>query len=127
MPGIRLYLSFEGRIGRATFWLWYFVPALLLAIAARVVDVQAEFTAATTLLAFLLLWPSLAVQAKRFHDCDMSSWWLLLHVIPGGTAAVLIVNGFFRGTNGANRFGEPPQQSNSTIERDGPQAARLSS
>jgi uncharacterized membrane protein YhaH (DUF805 family) len=52
-----------------------------------------------------MFWPSIAISAKRFHDSDMSGWWVLLNFVPGGTLIVFIMNGFFRGSGGANRFG----------------------
>ena len=58
---------------------------------------------------FMLLWPFLAVQAKRWHDRDLSAWWILIHFIPVvGPIAALIVNGFLRGTDGENRYGPDP-------------------
>ena len=57
----------------------------------------------------LLLWPSLAICAKRWHDVDKSAWWILIALVPvvGGLIA-LVFNGFIPGTPGPNRFGNPP-------------------
>jgi uncharacterized membrane protein YhaH (DUF805 family) len=56
-----------------------------------------------------LIWMSLAVSAKRWHDVDKSAWWILIGLVPfiGGLIA-LIFNGFIAGTPGPNRFGEGP-------------------
>jgi uncharacterized membrane protein YhaH (DUF805 family) len=56
-----------------------------------------------------LLWPSLAIAAKRWHDVDKSAWWILIALVPviGGIVA-LVFNGFIAGTPGTNRFGQPP-------------------
>jgi uncharacterized membrane protein YhaH (DUF805 family) len=57
----------------------------------------------------LLIWPSLAVSAKRWHDRDKSAWWILVGLIPIiGNIWILIENGFLRGTEGSNRFGDDP-------------------
>ena len=56
-----------------------------------------------------MIWMSLAVQAKRWHDVDKSAWWILIGLVPfvGGLIA-LVFNGFIAGTPGPNRFGEGP-------------------
>jgi len=61
------------------------------------------------LCALVLLWPSLAVQAKRWHDRDKSAWWVLINFVPLiGTIWSLVENGFLSGTPEANRFGPNP-------------------
>ncbi len=59
--------------------------------------------------------PGLAVTIRRFHDRDMSGWWVLgfavLGAIPvvGGIASIAqIVILALAGTKGPNRFGEDP-------------------
>jgi uncharacterized membrane protein YhaH (DUF805 family) len=54
----------------------------------------------------ILIWPALAIQAKRWHDVDKSAWWILIGLVPlvGGLVA-LVFNGFVAGTPAANRFG----------------------
>jgi len=123
----QLLFSFEGRIGRAPYW--YFVLAvtvLFCAVFAFVgvsmfsgmsVDPSGAPVAAgggaaamaMPVLSLLLLWPSLAVAAKRWHDVDKSAWWILINLVPfvGGLIA-LVFNGFIPGTPGTNRFGPPP-------------------
>lgn len=56
-----------------------------------------------------LIWPSLAIQAKRWHDQDRSAWWILIGLVPfvGGLIA-LVMCGFIQGTPGPNRFGAGP-------------------
>ena len=56
-----------------------------------------------------LIWMSLAVQAKRWHDQDKSAWWILIGFIPFvGGLITLIMCGFIAGTPGPNRFGDVP-------------------
>jgi uncharacterized membrane protein YhaH (DUF805 family) len=103
---------FTGRISRLQYWGFVAVitPAWLI---AAIVDSKNgyEFLRGpfAVCVIFLLLWPSLAVQAKRWHDRDMSAWWILIHFIPlVGPIGALIVNGFLRGTNGRNKYGPDP-------------------
>jgi uncharacterized membrane protein YhaH (DUF805 family) len=81
----QILFSFNGRIGRLTYWL---------AIVALIVAVQIltfapfllnnEETAVlmvgviSQLLWLLSLWPMLAVGSKRLHDRNKNGWWLLI-------------------------------------------------
>ena len=57
----------------------------------------------------VMIWPALAIQAKRWHDVDKSAWWILIGLVPVvGSLIALVFNGFIAGTPGANRFGPSP-------------------
>lgn len=124
----QLLFSFEGRIGRAPYWYFVLVVTVLFgalfALAgvslfsgfglAATADVAPSAGLAGLLLpiaCIALLWPSLAIAAKRWHDVDKSAWWILIGLVPivGGLIA-LVFNGFVAGTPGANRFGNPPEE-----------------
>jgi hypothetical protein len=61
------------------------------------------------LLGLVLFWSVIAIQVKRWHDRDKSGWWILINLVPIiGSIWALIDNGFLRGTEGMNRFGEDP-------------------
>jgi uncharacterized membrane protein YhaH (DUF805 family) len=53
--------------------------------------------------------PSLAVQVRRFHDMNMSGWWVLLNFIPYIGGLIVCVMFCFDGTPGPNRFGDDPK------------------
>lgn len=126
MSWTELLFSFRGRIGRAPYW--YFVLAVTVLFgalfayagvsmfsAASLGDADAMShgggVAATALpiAALLLLWPSLAICAKRWHDVDKSAWWILIALVPVlGALIALVFNGFIAGTPGTNRFGNQP-------------------
>jgi len=120
-----LLLSFEGRIGRAPYWYFTLAVVIVMGILMAVTGFSA-FSAANIaeggpppslgaggilfpLFCLLILWPALAIQAKRWHDVDKSGWWILISFVPfvGGLIA-LVFNGFIAGTPGPNRFGNPP-------------------
>ena len=125
MSWTQLLFSFEGRIGRAPYWYFVLAMCVLFGVAfvalgaalfgAASLDTQAPpagvgmATGLLPLLSLLLLWPSLAICAKRWHDVDKSAWWVLIALVPvvGGLVA-LVFNGFVAGTAGANRYGNPP-------------------
>jgi uncharacterized membrane protein YhaH (DUF805 family) len=94
----KILFSFEGRIGRRTYWL----ATLALIVAVQVLTfapflLESE-QAAVLMLALtsqfvwlLSLWPILAVGAKRLHDRNKNGWWLLVFwLLP----FALVVGGF---------------------------------
>jgi len=62
-----------------------------------------------------ILWPSLALHAKRWHDQDKSGWWQLIAAIPLiGWLIVMAMCGLIKGTSGTNNYGEDPLSSAKT-------------
>ena len=106
-----LFFSFEGRINRRKFWLgivilWAVVWILaLLAAAAN----SGFLWGLISVLSVLLIWPSLALSIKRWHDRNKSGWWILIGLIPIiGGIWVLVETGFLPGTIGPNEYGLDP-------------------
>jgi uncharacterized membrane protein YhaH (DUF805 family) len=123
----QLLLSFNGRISRYTYWMEYYIPVMLLYIVVLVIDVvifgtnistegeAAEYTLhveggpLSTILSLALIYPSLAVTTKRWHDRDKSGWWSLILLIPiAGGIWFFVELGCLPGTSGPNRFGADP-------------------
>ena len=77
-----LLFSFDGRIGRQTFWQWnicyYFFLLLVSGTITQMVPQWSAFVLPTFILVILV--PDLAVTAKRWHDRNKSCVWLLLNV-----------------------------------------------
>ena len=111
MSPLQVFFSLRGRIPRRTYWLYGVLALLGLGLYAKalldIARVRPEATDA--LINLLLLWPAIAISAKRWHDRDKSGWWVLIVLLPviGGLWA-LVDNGFLRGTPGPNRFGADP-------------------
>jgi len=114
-----LYFSFNGRIGRKQYWINY---VLLFSISITIIFAAITFAATATQnpmvamlnipVAIMALWGALAVSVKRFHDRDKKGWWVLISLVPVvGSLWLLIENGFLRGTDGPNRFGDEPLES----------------
>jgi len=105
-----LLISFEGRIGRKTYWMCFLAfigIALVLGIASAFLGKAAIIL--QLLLLIPMIWCGLAIQAKRWHDRDKSAWWILIGLLPIiGPIWALVENGFLRGTEGDNRFGADP-------------------
>ncbi len=121
-----LLFSFEGRIGRKS----YFLGALALVIAmiiyvalttfifsAIITRFNSEATIENSVIAMKILpwhifaYPSFALMVKRCHDLGKLGWWSLIAVVPiiGGLIAFIWFS-FFKGTVGENRFGADPLQ-----------------
>ncbi len=119
--GLRwLLLGLDGRIARRTWWLWGVAAplglGLYLTVVLRVMGLSAQATEVAVNL--LLLWPTLAVSVKRWHDRNNSGWWVLAALIPViGWLWVLIANGLLPGNAGANRFGDPPRATQAAAGR----------
>jgi uncharacterized membrane protein YhaH (DUF805 family) len=111
MPISQLLFSFKGRINRQSYWLFTLAMAAVILVPAFFYFGVGTETADTYVDAasLVLLWPVLAVQAKRWHDRDKSAWWVLINFIPViGFFWSIIENGFLPGTPGQNRFGTHP-------------------
>lgn len=102
--------SFEGRIGRQTLWLRYMLPVIIAAVIVGVIDGLIGLGGILVgVFQLAILWPSLAVYAKRWHDRDKSGWWTLISLVPVvGGIWMLVECGFLKGSDGANRFGNDP-------------------
>jgi uncharacterized membrane protein YhaH (DUF805 family) len=108
-----MLFSFSGRIGRRDWWLWGVAAMLGLSLYATVLLRVAGLPATTTdiVVNLLLLWPALAISAKRWHDRGKSAWWVLVLLLPViGWLWILVENGCLRGTTGPNAHGPDPLQ-----------------
>jgi uncharacterized membrane protein YhaH (DUF805 family) len=137
-----LLFSFHGRIGRRTFWLWNGAFYLIILTAATLINKLGPGMTPQLLpvVISLLIYPDLAVTAKRWHDRDKSNVWLLLSMpiivvrmialMTAGQEAgamssfqlglsvsallcglwIFAECGFFEGSPEENRFGAPQGQ-----------------
>lgn len=111
-----ILFSFEGRIPRRVFWaaeigVRMASYAAVLPVVAFLEGPQAEEVAnwMSLILTIPMLWMSLAIAVKRWHDLDKSGWWVLINFVPCiGPLWALIETGFFRGTVGRNQYGSDP-------------------
>jgi uncharacterized membrane protein YhaH (DUF805 family) len=120
MPPRALFFGFNGRISRRTFWLYGVVVLLGLALLGHalldIAGVRAEV--ADLVVNLILVWPALAISAKRWHDRDRSAVWLLINLLPViGWLWALIDNGAVKGTAGPNRFGADPLENEFSTAR----------
>ncbi|MDF2153141.1 DUF805 domain-containing protein [Vibrio sp. CAU 1672] len=78
----KLLLSFRGRVGRKTYWLWNIVYyILILGFGAGISKLFPAFSyILLPVFLLVLLIPDLAITTKRWHDRDKSVYWLALNI-----------------------------------------------
>ena len=133
----QLLFSFEGRLNRGRYWKALLILIAVSIVAAGIglalmfgyISEASSQSAATQDLALdegppasffvglaiviianlALIWPNLAVTAKRFHDRGKSGLWVLIAFIPYiGGLWILVECGFLEGTKGPNQYGPDP-------------------
>src|SRR5665213_608730 len=124
-----LYLSFTGRINRQPWWLSLLAlvvaECIIFAILGAIMGpgvasvdpndpaagtaAVSRITIPAAIVGLIVLYPTLAIYTKRWHDRGKSGWWTLIILVPiiGGIWA-LVELGFLKGTPGANKYGPDP-------------------
>jgi len=118
--------SFQGRIGRGSFWarlllLWGI--GIVVALVGGALEEAAESVAPIAVLAVLLylawmvfaVWMSLAIQVKRWHDMNHSGLAVLWNFTIIAMPIVFVMLGFVRGTDGPNKYGSDPLRHGVTL------------
>lgn len=106
---IKWFFSFNGRISRSQFWLYFGGGMLILALLGGLLEAGAIPEAIPVIVFWLLFGPLIAIQVKRWHDLDKSGAWVLVNAIPFvGALIALIMLGCMPGTSGSNQYGPDP-------------------
>lgn len=108
-----ILFSFDGRIGRQTYWLAYLcsvMVAVTVMLTAALVGLPEDLFMILMLVLYLPLgWIGLAISVKRWHDRNKSGWWVLIGLVPYiGGLWQLVECGFLEGTYGSNDYGADP-------------------
>jgi uncharacterized membrane protein YhaH (DUF805 family) len=108
-----LFLTNSGRINRQPYW----IGSIILVVVSAIVDgIIAAILGhgflgqlLVLIVSLILLYASINIGIKRFHDRDKSGWWVLIALVPLiGWIWYLIECGFLPGTSGPNRYGPDP-------------------
>jgi uncharacterized membrane protein YhaH (DUF805 family) len=113
------YLSPQGRVGRRPFWLYFFLPAVVLGVVlgAHAMSQSRQGMAPSPFvlpLVPLLLWSAIAVLVKRLHDIGASGWWVVVAFVPLLNYIAVVVFGCWPGQRGDNRYGSDPRAPGTT-------------
>ena len=65
---------------------------------------------------FISWWPQVAIKVKRYHDLGMTGWNILIEMTLILLPICWIRQGFVKGTDGSNEYGEAPGEY--SIKRD---------
>lgn len=118
---LKRYAQFDGRSRRREFWSFGVAVVGALSVLAIVFTADTDIFGnpggagilAALLFAFVLLAtliPTLAVQARRFHDQGRSGWLVLLNIIPYVGGAITLILMLFPGEEGENQYGLDPKE-----------------
>ncbi|MCF2922020.1 DUF805 domain-containing protein, partial [Pseudoalteromonas sp. APAL1] len=82
-----ILFSFNGRIPRKTYWfsvLGMIAASFVLMFIAALLSGGSESAISIIMLILYvpLIWCSLAIQIKRWHDRNKSGWWVLIGFVP---------------------------------------------
>lgn len=110
---IELFLYPSGRLPRLKFFLLSLavsiVTGIILAAAnGREFYGTGNLSGLQAVIILLSIYPHAILGIKRLHDLDRSGWWYLLCLIPLVNIIMAIYLLFFKGSEGANRFGNNP-------------------
>jgi uncharacterized membrane protein YhaH (DUF805 family) len=126
MMPLRRYADFSGRSQRTEYWMFVLFVMLVLVVGVVLIaafagaernshgsnEVSPLMLGLFGLLGIFYLGifvPMLAVQVRRFHDQDLSGWFVLLGFIPYIGGLIVFVFMCIDGTPGTNRFGPDPK------------------
>ena len=105
-------LSFDGRIKRKAWWL---VVAPIIALNLMLNSLSSSFASPfgvqmlSMIISLALIWPLLAVSAKRWHDRNKSGLWTLVNIVPIiGLIWMVVECGCLKGSAGENEYGPEP-------------------
>jgi uncharacterized membrane protein YhaH (DUF805 family) len=123
---LRRYADFSGRSRRKEYWMYALMQALvygfliLLIVAASYQwgnsnpladDWRLPASIILLVVVYLaMLVPTLAVTVRRFHDQNLSGWFILLNFIPWVGGLVVFVFMCLPGTVGSNTYGDDPKE-----------------
>ncbi|MDB5528274.1 MAG: hypothetical protein JWR51_1377 [Devosia sp.] len=108
-----LFTSFDGRINREPFWAGVLVLVganVVLAIIGSILSmIFGPLSYLATIGSLILIYPAVALYAKRWHDQAKSGWWTLIALVPLlGAIYTIYMLGIKEGEPAANQYGQNP-------------------
>jgi uncharacterized membrane protein YhaH (DUF805 family) len=86
---LTLFISPRGRISRKQFWLHGILPIVIGSVVFGWIPLIGQ------LISLALLWASICIAFKRFHDHGYPGWWSLVYLIPLIAAGIVFALSFY--------------------------------
>lgn len=109
------FFDFKGRTNRKVFWLFSLNVLILNLILSYIIH-KFDFIGiiAGIVFSLFMFFPTLSLDVRRLHDVGFSGWWVLIFFIPLFGFIALIVFACIPGTQGENKYGPVPADTNIT-------------
>ena len=112
---IRNLFSIKGRASRKEYNTRFITMWVLCVIANYIYEIYylyhnifiGLFAASVAIIFMIYVIQVFFVAHRRLHDLNASGWWQLITLIPMGQLLMIGLI-FFKGTQGTNKYGEPP-------------------
>ena len=112
---IRNLFGIKGRADRKEYIIRFTTMWVLCVIANYIYEIYylyhnifiGLFAASVAIIFMIYVIQVFFVAHRRLHDLNASGWWQLITLIPMGQLLMIGLI-FFKGTQGANKYGEPP-------------------
>jgi len=115
-----IYLAWRGRVSRKTYWLSGLLPVIAMSVlgsalyASPVTDgIRSSLDLPVWLTLVVLsvaIYFGLMLSVKRSHDLGYTGFFSLVLMVPFLNLWPLVVFGFFKGTEGENKYGPPDRR-----------------
>ncbi len=124
------YFTFQGRASRSEYWYFYLFFIVIIVVFAVFASVLINllfnnseptgfgplaFMVVGGFLFIYLIIPQITVYVRRFHDRNLSGWWILFIIVVGFVPYVGVVVSIvafvitvLKGTDGDNKYGQDP-------------------
>lgn len=102
------FFDTDSRLNRGAFAAQYFLLAIPAALMAGIASLSGGRLWALDLAAAALMLLTIFPSIKRFHDLGRSGWWVITMMIPLVALIPTFYLLFWRGTAGANSYGQDP-------------------
>lgn len=106
---IRRIFRFKGRTNRKIYTLFTIIIFTCGTLYSSLEEYIGEYfylSMVIDIIFILFFLQYLTVTSRRFHDLNVSGWWSIIILLIPLSAIGLC---FFKGTNGPNKYGEPPK------------------
>ena len=104
---LKKYADFSGRASRSEYWMFNLWNALI-AFALILIE-GGDTTVLAIIYVLAMILPIYAVSVRRLHDINMSSWWMLLSLIPILGFLFVIGTGCTDSDPNENQYGPNPK------------------